>query len=61
MKNKVNDPSPNSLEQFARSAEAVAATTKKLEKAALLANTFSGCRTTTWRVLLVTLPASDSL
>ena len=40
MKNKVNDPPPNSLEQFARSAEAVAATTKKLEKAALLGEYF---------------------
>jgi DNA ligase-1 len=40
MKNKVNDPPPNSLEQFARTAEAVAATTKKLEKAALLGEYF---------------------
>jgi DNA ligase-1 len=41
MKNKVNDPPPNSLEQFARTAEAVAATTKKLEKAALLGEYFA--------------------
>jgi DNA ligase 1 len=41
MKNKVNDPRPNSLEQFARTAEAVAATTKKLEKAALLGEYFA--------------------
>jgi ATP-dependent DNA ligase len=40
MKNKVTDPPPNSLEQFARTAEAVAATTKKLEKAALLGEYF---------------------
>jgi DNA ligase 1 len=40
MKNKVNDPPPNSLEQFARTAEAVAATTRKLEKAALLGEYF---------------------
>jgi len=40
MKNKVNDPRPNSLEQFARTAEAVAATTRKLEKAALLGEYF---------------------
>src|SRR5712692_5514006 len=41
MKNKVSDPPPNSLEQFARSAEAVAATTKKLAKAALLGEYFA--------------------
>jgi DNA ligase 1 len=41
MKNKVNDPRPNSLEQFARTAESVAATTKKLEKAALLGEYFA--------------------
>src|ERR1043166_6130807 len=35
MSSTINRP-PNSLEQFARTAEAVAATTKKLEKAALL-------------------------
>ena len=35
MSSNINLP-PNSLEQFARTAEAVAATTKKLEKAALL-------------------------
>ncbi|PYS78829.1 MAG: hypothetical protein DMF70_14150, partial [Acidobacteria bacterium] len=40
MKNKVNDPPPNSLEQFARTAEAVASTTKKLAKAALLGEYF---------------------
>ena len=40
MKNKVNDPPPNSLEQFARTAEAVAATPKKLEKASLLGEYF---------------------
>ncbi len=40
MKNKVTDLPPNSLEQFARSAEAVAQTTKKLEKAALLGEYF---------------------
>src|SRR5258708_34729873 len=41
MKNKGSDPPPNSLEQFARSAEAVAATTKKLAKAALLGEYFA--------------------
>src|SRR5258708_7749780 len=41
MKNKVSDPPPNSLEQFARSAEAVAATTRKLVKAALLGEYFA--------------------
>jgi DNA ligase-1 len=40
MKNKVTDPPPNSLEHFARTAEAVAATTRKLEKAALLGEYF---------------------
>jgi DNA ligase-1 len=40
MTNKVKDPPPNSLEQFAHTAEAVAATTKKLEKAALLGGYF---------------------
>lgn len=40
MKNKVTDPPPNSLEQFARTAEAVAATTRKLAKAALLGEYF---------------------
>src|SRR5258707_12464745 len=40
MKNKVSDPPPNSLEQFARTAEAVAATTRKLAKAALLGEYF---------------------
>ena len=34
------DLPPNSLERFARTAEAVAATTKKLEKAALLGGYF---------------------
>ena len=41
MKNKVNDPPPNSLEQFARTADAMAATTRKLEKAALLGEYFA--------------------
>jgi DNA ligase-1 len=41
MRNKVTDPVPNSLEQFARTAEAVAATTKKLEKVALLGEYFA--------------------
>jgi DNA ligase-1 len=41
MKNKATSPPPNSLEQFARTAEAVAATTKKLEKAALLGEYFA--------------------
>src|SRR6266446_1796520 len=40
MKNKVSDLLPNSLAQFARTAEAVAATTRKLEKAALLGEYF---------------------
>src|SRR5438876_793434 len=40
MKNKVSDLLPNSLEQFARTAEAAAATTRKLEKAALLGEYF---------------------
>jgi DNA ligase-1 len=40
MKNKDISPPPNSLEQFAHTAEAVAATTKKLEKAALLGEYF---------------------
>ncbi|HVS83742.1 MAG TPA: ATP-dependent DNA ligase [Pyrinomonadaceae bacterium] len=40
MKNKGTDLPPNSLEQFARTAEAVAATTKKLAKAALLGEYF---------------------
>ena len=40
MKNKVTDPPRNSLEQFARTAEAVAATTKKLAKATLLGEYF---------------------
>ena len=40
MKNKVKTPLPNSLEQFARTAETVSATTKKLGKAALLGEYF---------------------
>ena len=40
MKNKVKTPPPNSLEQFARTAETVSATTKKLGKAALLGEYF---------------------
>src|SRR6266850_5163125 len=37
----MNGLPPNSLEHFARTAEAVAATTKKLEKAALLGEYFA--------------------
>jgi len=40
MNNKANKTLPNSLEQFGRTAESVAATTKKLEKAALLGEYF---------------------
>ena len=40
MISEINHLPPNTLEQFARTAEAVAATTKKLEKAALLGEYF---------------------
>jgi len=55
----MNSLPANSLENFAKTAEAVAATTKKLAKARCSASSFNNSTTAIWPAPRATLPANS--